>query len=86
MLATKPDVLNMQIWYVREILWLKTNQYDLSSSISICPMIANFIGYLIAQKELYNCTLSCTPRPKDCTFYAQDYYFIYKNLSVVVQG
>jgi hypothetical protein len=57
MLATKPNVLNMQIWYVRENLWLMTNQYDLSSSISICPMIANFIGYLIAQKELYNCTL-----------------------------
>jgi hypothetical protein len=55
----------MQIWYVCENLWLMTNQYNLSSSISICPMIANFIAYLIALKELYNCTLSCTPRPKD---------------------
>ncbi len=86
MLATKPDVLNMQIWYVCENLWLMTNQYNSNSSISICPMIANFIAYLIALKELYNFTLSCTPRPKDCTCYAQDYYFIYKNPSVVVQG
>ncbi len=30
MLATKPDVLNMQIWYVCENLWLMTNQYNLS--------------------------------------------------------